>query len=575
MKFIYQYIKPFIGIMIVGLLIKTIGTLIELALPYILSYILDDLVPNDGRLSMIILWGGIMILCALLALLCNVKANRMASKVARDCTRKIRHDLFYQTITLSGKQLDYFTIPSLEARITTDTYNVQNFIGRIQRLGVRAPLLLMGGLVVTLIMDAYLSLVMIAILPIIFIVVLFISLKGVKLYASVQDSVDGMVRVVREDTQGIRVIKALSKVEKEQQRYDKVNKKLINAEKKASLAMGFVNPIMSLLMNLGITFVVLIGAYRVMNRQTEPGKIVAFTQYFTMISTATLSITRIFMMYTKSSASASRIAEVMNTVKDLEIASLDIYPLVENDDYIVFDNVSFSYNQTKDNLKNISFRLSKGQTLGIIGATGSGKTTLVHLLMRFYDVNKGAIRIGGKDIRTIPENDLHTLFGIVMQNDFLFSDTILENIRFGREISQDDIEKAIQISQAYDFIMSFPEGLNHVLSQKATNISGGQKQRLLIARALANHPKILILDDSSSALDYKTDANLRKAILQNLKDTTSIIVTQRVSSVMNADLIIVLEEGEIIGMGNHQDLLNTCEVYKEISESQIGGSFID
>lgn len=575
MKFIYQYIKPFIGIMIVGLLIKTIGTLIELALPYILSYILDDLVPNDGRLSMIILWGGIMILCALLALLCNVKANRMASKVARDCTRKIRHDLFYQTITLSGKQLDYFTIPSLEARITTDTYNVQNFIGRIQRLGVRAPLLLMGGLVVTLIMDAYLSLVMIAILPIIFIVVLFISLKGVKLYASVQDSVDGMVRVVREDTQGIRVIKALSKVEKEQQRYDKVNKKLINAEKKASLAMGFVNPIMSLLMNLGITFVVLIGAYRVMNRQTEPGKIVAFTQYFTMISTATLSITRIFMMYTKSSASASRIAEVMNTVKDLEIASLDIYPLVENDDYIVFDNVSFSYNQTKDNLKNISFRLSKGQTLGIIGATGSGKTTLVHLLMRFYDVNKGAIRIGGKDIRTIPEKDLHTLFGIVMQNDFLFSDTILENIRFGREISQDDIEKAIQISQAYDFIMSFPEGLNHVLSQKATNISGGQKQRLLIARALANHPEILILDDSSSALDYKTDANLRKAILQNLKDTTSIIVTQRVSSVMNADLIIVLEEGEIIGMRNHQDLLNTCEVYKEISESQIGGSFID
>ena len=548
MKFIYQYLKPFIGIMIVGLLIKTIGTLIELALPYILSYILDDLVPNDGRLSMIILWGGIMILCALIALFCNIKANRMASKVARDCTRKIRHDLFYRTITLSGKQLDYFTIPSLEARITTDTYNVQNFIGRIQRLGVRAPLLLMGGIIVTLIMDAYLSLVMIAILPIIFVVVLFISLKGVKLYANVQDSVDGMVRVVREDTQGIRVIKALSKVEKEQQRYDKVNKKLINAEKKANLAMGFVNPIMSLLMNLGITFVVLIGAYRVMNRQTEPGKIVAFTQYFTMISTATLSITRIFMMYTKSSASASRIAEVMHTEKDLEVASLDTYPLVENDDYIVFDNVSFSYNQTKDNLKNINFHLSKGKTLGIIGATGSGKTTLINLLMRFYDVNKGSIRIGGKDIRTIPEKDLHTLFGIVMQNDFLFSDTILENIRFGREISQNDIEKATKISQAYDFIMSFPEGFNHVLSQKATNISGGQKQRLLIARALANHPEILILDDSSSALDYKTDANLRKAILQNLEHTTSIIVAQRVSSVMNADLIIVLEEGEIIGM---------------------------
>jgi len=265
----------------------------------------------------------------------------------------------------------------------------------------------------------------------------------------------------------------------------------------------------------------------------------------------------------------------MHTEKDLEVASLDTYPLVENDDYIVFDNVSFSYNQTKDNLKNINFHLSKGKTLGIIGATGSGKTTLINLLMRFYDVNKGSIRIGGKDIRTIPEKDLHTLFGIVMQNDFLFSDTILENIRFGREISQNDIEKATKISQAYDFIMSFPEGFNHVLSQKATNISGGQKQRLLIARALANHPEILILDDSSSALDYKTDANLRKAILQNLEHTTSIIVAQRVSSVMNADLIIVLEEGEIIGMGNHQDLLSTCEVYREISESQMGGSFID
>ncbi len=575
MKLIFKYIQPYIGAMLIGLLIKMTGTLIELALPYILSYIIDEIVPNDGRLSMIVFWGAIMVLCALIALLCNVKANRMASKVARECTRKIRHDLFYKTITLSGKQLDYFTIPSLESRLTTDTYNVQNFIGRIQRLGVRAPLLLMGGIIVTLIMDAHLSLVMIAILPIIFMVVLFISLKGVKLYANVQTSIDNMVRVVREDSQGIRVIKALSKVETEQKRYDYVNKKLVSADKKASLTLGFVNPIMNLLMNLGITFVVLIGAQRVMNMQTEPGKIVAFTQYFTMISTATLSITRIFMMFTKSTASASRIAEVMDTKKDLVVLDQEMMPIVKDDAYIVFDHVCFSYNQTKDNLKDINFTLDKGKTLGIIGATGSGKTTIINLLMRLYDVDSGSIRINGQDVRTIPEEKLHTLFGVAMQNDFLYSDTIFENIRFGRNIEKEDIKEATKIAQAFDFINSFPEGFNHVLSQKATNISGGQKQRLLIARALANKPNILILDDSSSALDYRTDANLRKAISQNMKDTTTIIVAQRVSSVMNANLIIVLEEGEIIGMGTHQELMEHCNIYKEISDSQMGGSFID
>lgn len=575
MKLIFKYIQPYIGAMLISLLIKMTGTLIELALPYILSYIIDEIVPNDGRLSMIVFWGVIMVLCALIALLCNVKANRMASKVARECTRKIRHDLFYKTITLSGKQLDYFTIPSLESRLTTDTYNVQNFIGRIQRLGVRAPLLLMGGIIVTLIMDAHLSLVMIAILPIIFMVVLFISLKGVKLYANVQTSIDNMVRVVREDSQGIRVIKALSKVETEQKRYDYVNKKLVSADKKASLTLGFVNPIMNLLMNLGITFVVLIGAQRVMNMQTEPGKIVAFTQYFTMISTATLSITRIFMMFTKSTASASRIAEVMDTKKDLVVLDQEMMPIVKDDAYIVFDHVCFSYNQTKDNLKDINFTLDKGKTLGIIGATGSGKTTIINLLMRLYDVDSGSIRINGQDVRTIPEEKLHTLFGVAMQNDFLYSDTIFENIRFGRNIEKEDIKEATKIAQAFDFINSFPEGFNHVLSQKATNISGGQKQRLLIARALANKPNILILDDSSSALDYRTDANLRKAISQNMKDTTTIIVAQRVSSVMNANLIIVLEEGEIIGMGTHQELMEHCNIYKEISDSQMGGSFID
>ncbi len=575
MKFLYRYIKPFIKAVILGFFIKTAGTLIELALPYILSYILDEVVPNDGRLFMIIIWGCAMILCALIAFVCNVKANRMASKVSRDCTEKIRHDLFYRIMTLSGKQVDEFTIPSLESRITTDTYNVQNFIGRIQRLGVRAPLLLLGGIIVTLIMDPFLSLVLLAVLPVIFIVVYFVSLWGVKLYVQVQKSVDAMIRVVREDSQGIRVIKALSKVKSEHKRYNKVNQKLVKDEKKASLTMGFVNPVMNLLMNLGITFVVLVGAYRVMGHQTEPGKIVAFTQYFTMISMATLSITRIFMMYTKSSASAERIKQVIDVSKDLEQSSENIYPLQKDDAYIVFDKVYFSYNENKDMLKNISFRLNRGESLGIIGATGSGKTTIINLLMRFYDVTSGSVRIEGKDIRTFDEKELRLKFGVAMQNDFLYSDTIEENIRFGRDINHEDIVRAAKIAQADEFISSFPEKYNHILTQKATNISGGQKQRLLIARALASKPDILILDDSSSALDYKTDLNLRSAIKQNIDEVTSVIVAQRVSSVKNCDLIIVLEEGEIIGIGKHEDLMNNCSVYNEISKSQMGGSFFE
>ena len=575
MKFLFRYLKPYLGAMSVGLVIKTIGTLVELVLPYILSYILDEIVPNDGRLTTIILWGCVMVFCALVALICNVKANRMASKVARDTTERVRHDLFSRILTLSGRQIDAFTIPSLESRVTTDTYNVHSFTDRIQRLGVRAPLLLLGGIVVTLIMDSFLSLVMLAALPLIFVVVYFVSAYGVKLYTRVQKSVDGMIRVVREDSQGIRVIKALSKVKAEHQRYDRVNRNLVRDEKRASLTMGVVNPVMNLIMNLGITFVVLVGAYRVMGNQTEPGKIVAFTQYFTMISTATLSITRIFMMYTKCSASCRRIQEVVDAEQDLTVQSEQDCTPHSGDAYITFEHVNFSYNKSRDTLKDISFSVRRGQTLGIIGATGSGKSTLIALLMRMYDVDSGAVFIDGRDVRTYRKAELNALFGVAMQNDFLYSDTIEENIRFGRELSHEQIVHAATVAQANDFISAFPEGYEHMLSQKATNISGGQKQRLLISRALAANPEILILDDSSSALDYKTDANLRSAIAKEMRDTTLVVVAQRVSSVMNSDLILVLDEGEIIGSGSHTELLQSCPVYREISDSQMGGAFVE
>ncbi len=575
MKFVLRYLKPYYGVMSVGLAIKMFGTLIELALPYILGYILNEVIGEGGSIGMIVGWGLGMIACAAIALYCNVKANRMAAKVARDASESIRHDLFARTMTLSGRQTDRFTIPSLESRITTDTYNVHHFIGMIQRMGVRAPMLLLGGIVITVIMDPVLSLVMIATLPMIFVAVYFVSSRGVPLYKKVQSSVDGMIRVVREDAQGIRVIKALSKTEHEHSRYDKVNRALVHDEKKASLTMGVVNPVMNLLMNLGISFVVVIGAYRVFGKTSEAGNIVAFTQYFTMISMAMMSITRIFTMFTKSSASAHRIEEVVDVEKDLVVGSINDFPGRADEGYIVFENVSFSYNGAKDNLKSINFSVPRGGTLGIIGSTGSGKTTIINLLMRFYDVGSGSVRIGGRDVRTIPEDELHTMFGVALQNDFLYADTVEENIKFGRELTHEQIVSAAKTAQAHDFISDFTDGYEHLLSQKGTNVSGGQKQRILIARAVAGSPDILILDDSSSALDYKTDANLRRAIAEDMGGTTSVVVAQRVSSVMSSDVIVVLEEGEIIGIGDHASLLESCEVYREIANSQMGGAFVE
>ena len=574
MKIMLRYLKPFYGRMSVGLMIKIAGTLVELLLPYILSHILKTVVVSQDVLE-IVKWGGLMILCAAAACLLNIIANRMAAKVSRNFSEKVRHDLFSHTLRLSAAQTDRFTIPSLESRITTDTYNLHNFIGMMQRMGVRAPILLIGGLAITLLMDHRLALVMIAVLPFIFVTVYFISKKGIPLYAKVQDSVDNMVRVVREDTQGIRVIKALSKTEYEHRRYDKVNKELSHDERHAGTIMSAANPVMTLLMNGAIAAVVAFSATLVANHKSDPETVIAFMQYFTLISMAMMSVSRIFVMYTKSAASARRIAEVIEAPEEITVQSETDFPTIRSDAFIEFDHVTFSYRGKHPNLEDISFRLKRGESIGIIGATGSGKTTLIRLLLRFYDVGSGAVRIDGRDIRTIPKDELYAMFGIALQHDFLYADTVEENINLGRNLSHEEIAQATRIAQAEDFILAFPDGYAHMLSQKATNISGGQKQRLLISRAIAGNPKILVLDDSSSALDYKTDANLRRALKENCKDTTVVTVAQRVSSVKDSDLILVLDDGKIIGAGKHEELLENCLPYREISESQMGGAIVE
>ena len=572
MKWIFSFLKPLKARITLGTFIKIIGTVAELIIPFLLSYILEKVIVT-GKIGSILFYGVLMAVCAVIASLGNIIANRMAAKTTMLFATRMRKELFSKTLNLSARSIDSFTIPSLESRITSDTYNVQNFVGMIQRLGIRAPILLLGGTIITMLMDNKLALVMIATLPLIFITVYGVSRMGVPLYTKVQSAVDSMVRVVREDAQGIRVIKALSKVNYENGRYDAANRSLKKSETRAGTIMGIVNPVMTLLMNGGIVGVVAVSAYFVAKGTSSATTVIAFMQYFTLISMAMMSLSRMFVMYTKCAASAKRISLVLENESELKIIEDD--GKGDSSLHISFENVSFSYLGKENNIKDVSFSLKKGQSLGIIGATGSGKSTVLYLLMRFYDVNSGTIRIDGKDIRSYTREELTSKFGIVFQNDFIYAATVEENIRFGREISDEDVEKAAKIAQAYDFITSFPDEFSHNVTTGGTNLSGGQRQRLLISRAIAGNPEILVLDDSSSALDYKTDAALRKALAENIPHSTVITVAQRVSSVKNCDLILVIDEGAIIGCGKHEHLMETCKEYKEISDSQMGGAFLD
>ena len=573
MKTLLKYLRPYLGRMGVGFLIKTSGTVSELMLPYILSYILKDVITRS--MGDIVFWGCMMIVFSLLACVLNIIANRMAAKVSKTFAEEMRRDLFLRTLRLSAAQTDRFTIPSLESRITTDTYNVHGFVNMAQRLGVRAPIMLIGGIAITLFMDWRLALVMIALIPFICGVIGFIRMKGIPLYTKIQKSTDGMISVVREDTQGIRVIKALSKTDYEHRRYDAANRALVEDELHAGRVMSSINPLMNIFMNLGSIAVIALGGVYVSRGVSSPETIIAFMQYFTQISMAMMSVTRIFVMYTKCAASANRISEVLLTEEDLPVFPKESFPDVRTDAHIRFDHVTFTYNGKRSNLDDVSFSARRGEHIGIIGATGSGKSTIIKLLLRFYETTSGSITIDGEDVRTIEKERLYAMFGSALQHDFLYADTIGENIRFGRDISQEDVRRAARIAQADGFITDFAEGYDHELSPHGTNISGGQKQRVLISRALAARPEILILDDSSSALDYKTDASLRRALAENLTDTTVITVAQRVSSIKDCDLILVMDYGKIIGMGRHDELMETCAEYREISQSQMGGAFVE
>ncbi len=622
MKLIFHYLKKHWKLISLAILIKFLGSVSELTLPYILEYIIDEIVPS-GNLTRVLLWGSLMFFTAFFYRALNVIANKQAVENAHNVSYEIRQRLFEKTMNLTGNQFDELTLPSLISRMTSDSYNVQSFAQQLQSLCVRAPMMLLGGLLMTMLMDFQLSLVLLLMMPLLILIIYFITSRGIPMYTKVQQKLDVVVRVMRENITGIRVVKALSKEDFEKRRFAGTNEDLTKSDVAAATVMAMPGPVIQFLLNIGLSIVVLFGAYRVNSGQIKPGVILAFLTYFNMITMGVMGLSRIFTTMSKASASANRIAVVLSmetpdelkeaeeaakdqskasgaqatAAKDQSKASGEVTAsdaVKAGTDHLRFDNVSFNYGKAEwadshadaksqqgssadfggqareKALSGISFSMKRGETLGIIGPTGCGKSTIVNLLMHFYDADEGAIYVDGKNVNSYKKDDLRRKFGTVFQNDMIFQNTLYENIDFERKLDPKAIRSAIEDACAAEYVDGLAQGLQYEATIKGANLSGGQKQRMFVARALAGNPEILILDDSSSALDYKTDARMRKAILEHHPDSTLIMIAQRVSSVMNMDKILVLDNGRCIGYGTHEELLQNCRDYRETYEVQMG-----
>ena len=551
------------------MVIKFIGTFLELLIPYVLEYIIDVVAPTKS-LKMVLVWGGVMIVLAILCRLFNKTANQRAVTSASKNIYRLRQDLFEKTIYLSSDVIDKITLPSLISRLTSDSYNILSFMQSSQTLGVRAPILLLGGFIVTFSMDRGMAMILAVMAPLIIAIVVFISRKGIPLYTTVQKKLDEVVRIMRENISGIRVIKALGKEKRESHHFEMADKDMEKSEIKAGFTMALPTSIVKVFMNIGLVLVVIIGAVRVSEGTMKPGVILAFLSYFQMIMMGVLTLNRFFLMMSKANASSMRIKDTMDSISSLSITEEESGNEKAKEGYIVFDDVSFSYNGSSNAVSHISFSLERGKTLGIIGGTGSGKSTIINLMMRFYDPQKGNIFVDGKNIKSYELPSLRRHFGVVFQNDFIFHDTISSNIKMGRNISDEDMKKAAENAMAAEFIERYEEGYEHYSAIHGAAFSGGQKQRLLISRALSGDSTVIVLDDSSSALDYRTDSMVRKNILSNHKSSSLVIVAERVSAVMNADEILVLHNGEIIGRGRHDHLMESCDEYRDIYQTQMG-----
>ena len=567
-KLAKKYLGDFKKELIVGPAAKLTEAIFELIVPLIMADIIDVGINGGAGKPYIYRMGGIMILMGALGLCCALVCQYLASIASQGVGTVVRNELFRHIGSLSHAELDRFGTPSLITRVTNDVNQVQSAVAMLIRLVVRAPFLVIGAAVMAMTIDLKLSLVFLAVMPLVAAVLYFIMFRSVPLYRVIQKKLDKISLITRESLSGARVIRAFSGEAAEEKRFREANDDFADTSMRVGRLSALLNPLTYAIMNLAIAAIVWFGGFRVDSGALTQGQVIAFVNYMTQISLALVVVANLVVLFTKAAASSARINEVFETepsIKDGAGAAVSAKaPVIE------FKDVSFSYSEGGDNaLENITFSVQKGETVGIIGGTGSGKSTLVSLIPRFYDAENGCVIINGADVKSYGLKELRQKIGFVPQKAMLFSGTIAENLRWGNENASDEqLQKAAETAQAKEFIDKMPDGFNTHINQGGRNLSGGQKQRLTIARALTGSPEILILDDSASALDFATDAALRKAIAKDTQNMTVLIVSQRATSIRHADKIIVLDDGEAAGIGTHAELLESCPVYREIVMSQ-------
>lgn len=551
---------------VVGLVF--IQSMADLFLPTLMADIIDIGVIK-GDIPYIWKIGGVMLLVSALGATASVIASYYSSKAAMGLGRDIRKKVFNHVGKFSLQEFDEVGTASLITRTTNDITQVQQVVIMMLRMVVSAPIMLVGGVFMAVSKDAKLSLVIVATMPILIGSVLIILKKGVPLFQTVQTRLDRLNLVLRENLTGIRVIRAFNRESEEKVRLKQANKKLTDVSIKVNKVMAFMMPVMMLVMNLTVVGIIWFGGIRIDNGAMQIGELMAFIQYVMQIMFALVMASMMFVMIPRAAVSAKRINEVLEMVPSFRDEGTEKADREQGT--LEFEHVTFSYPGAEEPaLSDISFTAKAGEITAIFGGTGSGKSTLVNLIPRFYEISSGVIRVNGVDIRKASQDEVRSKLGFVPQKAILFTGSIAENIRFGKQnASQDEMEHAARIAQAEDFISKMKDGFDAEIEQGGSNLSGGQKQRLSIARALIRKPDLYIFDDSFSALDFKTDAKLRAALKDETKDATVLLVAQRVSTVVDANRIIVLEEGRIVGMGTHQELLNTNDVYREIALSQL------
>lgn len=549
-------------------LMMFIEVIMDLNQPKLMADIIDIGVAN-GDIQYVLNIGFKMIIVAIIGILGGMLCGVFATLASMTMGKNMRQGLFDKIQDLSFLEIDKFKTSSLITRLTNDITQVQNMVMMALRGMVRSPLICLGGIMMAFSISIKLSMIFLVAIPLIILSVLLITSKSIPFFTEMQNKIDNVNLVMRENLLGVRLVKAFNIEEKVGKRFNNANDDLMTTSIKAQSVTILLWPIVTLIMNLSVVAVLWFGGNYVNNGSLQIGKIMAFINYLVQIMGSLNMLVMITINFSRARVSANRINEVLevdSSIKDNENAKdIDSFD-------IEFKDVYFKYNKDGDYvLKGISFKAKEGEKIGVIGATGSGKSSLISLIPRLYDTTSGTVNIGGQDVRDLKLNELRKIIGVVLQDTILFSGSIADNLKFGKEDATEDMMNSVaKDAQAFEFISSNDEGYKREVGQRGKNLSGGQKQRISIARTLMKNPKILILDDSSSALDMKTEANLQKAIKERMKDSTVFLIAQRISAVMDSDKIIVLDNGEIIGLGTHEELIKNCEIYRSIAISQLG-----